>query len=259
MTKENREIIREFVVQRLKSGDKSIRIDQNAMSDCGLREIEQEAVFYSALEILNEQLRNGNIFFDTRGGVRQYDYLPNVIITEQGKEAFNSDEIPVYDPDGYLTEINASIPDLDPVIYEYLKESVHSFNRDCIMSSAITLGVASEKMILLLFESLEKSLKDDTDKKMMAKAANRKIFDKHKSIETMLRAKNKILPKEIYENCDLYLSGLFHLIRLHRNEFGHPTGTQIEKSVIRVFLKCFGIYLKKLYDLKEFLDKNPLG
>ncbi|HOC93468.1 MAG TPA: hypothetical protein PKH33_14020 [bacterium] len=249
----------ELIIQSLKKGAKQIDIGFEQQRSYGIENIQQEEVYREALEILHNHSRNGIVNFKTIGPVTDYKMLPPIEITGIGKEYLETDEIPVYDPDEYLKEIQASVSNIDPIIFEYIKESIRAFNRECTMSSAIALGVASERMIQMLYESLKNAFKEPSDKKKLQKVEDQSIFKKHSALEDMLKEKIrlKLLPKELTENWDVYMSSLFHLMRLYRNEFGHPTGAKVEKSVVRVFLKSFGVYLIRLYSLKEYLDSMP--
>ena len=253
---ESKAKISELVMQSLKNDARQINLNHEQQRAFGIEGVQQEEIYKEALEILHHQYRNGLVIFEPTGMVTSHNILPPIQITGLGKEYLKCNEVPVYDPDEYLKEIQSSVSNIDPIIFEYLKESIRAFSRECTMSSAIALGIASEKMILLLYDSLGDALKEQSDKKELKDADGRLIFRKHHALMAMLNKKKKLLPDEIIENSDVYLSSLFHLMRLYRNELGHPSGTSVEKSVVRVFLKCFGIYLKRLYALKEFLDSK---
>ncbi|MCL2405318.1 MAG: hypothetical protein FWC92_07205, partial [Defluviitaleaceae bacterium] len=45
------------------------------------------------------------------------------------------------------------VPNVDDVIYMYAEESIYGYNNGRMLSATITIGVASEKAIMLLIEA----------------------------------------------------------------------------------------------------------
>ena len=97
-------------------------------------------------EIVNEWCRAGIIYFgkpdDPNAG------HPWLTITDFGKECIKSGNFLPYDPDGYVRELTSQVPALDGLTITYLRESIATYNSEHLLSSAITLGVASENIIL---------------------------------------------------------------------------------------------------------------
>jgi hypothetical protein len=258
---ETRSKIKEIIIEEMKKGIsqqsfRQIIIGQDKLREKGIDCGKAEEIYCIGWEIFHELYRNGVVDFEASGSVVDYNniYSPRLRVTNYGQEVLKEEGLPVYDPDGYIRVIKEEVPDIDPIILEYLKESITTFNRGCPMSAVISLGIASEKMVLLLYEALGNAL-GDSERKELDNVRNN-IFSKHKKMEELLEKKKKKMPEDIKNNYDVYLNAMFHLMRIHRNELGHPTGASVEKSVIQVFLKSFGIYLKWLYQLKEFLDKS---
>ena len=63
-----------------------------------------------------------------------------------------------YDPDGYIKSIKEKVPNVDEVILRYIAESAETLRKNCLLSSSIALGCASEKALLLVLEAYKDAL-----------------------------------------------------------------------------------------------------
>lgn len=185
--------------------------------------------------------------------------FPFVSITEYGKEVLESGQTLPYDPDGYLKKLKTEIPNLDPLIEMYLSESLQAYLKGLMFSSAVTLGVASEKAFLMLLEAFANALTNTPRRKRFQSLQNsmrtKKKFDQlKKEIMTIRRT----LPPELSDNLESQFDGIFNLIRVTRNDAGHPTGRQIERGVQYTHLQLFILYCKRIYGLIDYLNKNPI-
>lgn len=183
--------------------------------------------------------------------------LPFFHVTDYGKEAVKGGAASPYDPDGFLRRLAADVPALDPVILTYLTEALHTFRISCLLSSVIALGCASEKAFLLLVKSYGDALQGSAQAKFRKDTEGRLIkrqFDEFQSrLGGHLRAK---LPGDVEADLDVTLSGVFTLFRNLRNEAGHPTGRSVEREQTYANLLVFPSYLKKTYQVIEWLDAN---
>ncbi len=91
-------------------------------------------------------------FGDTNSGTPWYT------ITEFGKECIRNSNILPFDPDGYIGKIRQQIPNIDPIVLDYLHEAVACYGRQLLLSSTITLGTASEKCIILLIDTFAEAI-----------------------------------------------------------------------------------------------------
>lgn len=185
--------------------------------------------------------------------------LPWYHVSEYGKTIIGNNPPQPYDPDGYLARVKA-IPNIDDVILAYLEESLKAFRIHCLLSSVITLGCASEKAILLLIDACENSLANSTDKAHFIKKTDTiSIKRKHDEFQNILKTKIlNVLPYDIKENLDNYLTGLFSIIRTQRNDAGHPSGKVIQREHLYSYLVVFPAYLEKVYTLLDWLSNNSI-
>jgi hypothetical protein len=180
-------------------------------------------------------------------------------VTEYGREKIKGGLATPYDPDGYLKRLAASIPGLDDVILAYLEESIRTFRIGCLLSSTTTLGCASEKALILLFDAygdaLSGAMQDKYRKEIEGRPIKRKFDEFHKRLESHLMGK---LTGDLKEHLDIALIALSAVFREMRNDAGHPTGKAVVREQAYANLVVFPVYLKKVYDLIGWLKANPL-
>jgi hypothetical protein len=185
--------------------------------------------------------------------------FPFVSITEHGKRVLESGETLPYDPDGYLRRLKADIPSLDPIIEMYVTESLQAYLKGLMFSSAVTLGVASEQAFLILYGRFTNALVDPQIRsdfeELQDSIHTKQKFDKLKS---KLMAIRKTLPDALKDDLESQFDGTFNLIRVTRNDAGHPTGRKIQRDDAFVNLRLFVIYCKKIYGLIDYFGSHPI-
>jgi len=185
---------------------------------------------------------------------------PFLRLTAYGQRCIEEHQILPHDPEGYLTDFQRSVPSADPVIQEYLTEALQCFLRDLHRACAVMLGAASEKAILLLIESYAESIADP-NKKMQVKGQIEKapsIFRKYEAFEKGFANIKAKLPRQLAENADSLLRGIFDLIRNSRNDAGHPaSGILISRDSNYSHLRLFIPYCKRIYELILWFAANP--
>jgi hypothetical protein len=185
--------------------------------------------------------------------------FPFVSITEHGKKVLESGETLPYDPDGYLRKLKTDIPNLDPIIEMYVTESLQAYLKGLMFSSAVALGVASEQAFLLLLDTFTNAIKDPPTKSSFEKLQE-SIRTKHKfdQLKNKLMSIRGTLPRELSEDLESQFDGTFNMIRVTRNDAGHPTGRKIERDVAFVNLRLFIIYCKKIYGLIDYFGSHQI-
>jgi hypothetical protein len=185
--------------------------------------------------------------------------FPFVSITEHGKKILESGETLPYDPDGFLRKLKTDIPNLDPIVEMYVTESLQAYLKGLMFSSAVALGVASEQAFLLLLETFTNAIKDPSTKSSFEKLQDT-IRTKHKfdQLKNKLMGIRVTLPRELSEDLESQFDGIFNLIRVTRNDAGHPTGRKIERDVAFVNLRLFIVYCKKIYGLIDYFGSHPI-
>lgn len=149
------------------------------------------------------------------------------------------------DPDGYLERIRREIPDLDELVELYLTEALQSFNGRCYLATSVMLGVAAERAFLVMAASYAASSLAGAP--AMAKELS-KPRSNYFALWTEFRKRIEPVRQELPNGLGdaLTLDAIADLIRLTRNEVGHPTGRQIDEDTARVHLTIAPVYLRKM-------------
>jgi hypothetical protein len=162
------------------------------------------------------------------------------------------------DSDGYLDRIHREIPDLDNLAELYLTEALHSFDGRCYLAMSVMLGVAAERAFLVMAESYAAS-------SMAGAPAMARELAKPRSnyfaLWTEFRKRIEPIRQDLPDTLAdaLTLDAIADLIRLTRNEAGHPTGRKIDEDTARVHLTIAPMYLRKMQLLSAHCARMPGG
>ncbi len=173
-------------------------------------------------------------------------------ITPYGKHVLENTEDSPYDQFGYTRWLGTNAPQLEPPTVEYIREALSCFVRRLFRAAAVMLGVASENEILALIQLYSNTL-GDTNKKAFQKAMpQRNLNEKFDYLYSRLKQDEGTFPEEIPE-LDTWLRGIFQVIRLHRNDAGHPSDQRPSESDVSANLNLFRTYARYLSALKKHL------
>ncbi len=187
--------------------------------------------------------------------------LPWFHITEYGCKVLSSVEPQPYDPTGYLARLREKIVSPDATVMAYLAESLETFRKGNLVASTVMLGIAAERVFLLLCESLLNSLADATEKKNFANVLDHfpmkpKLDWVNGKIE---RVQNKRLPG-VPENAPIMLVAMYDLMRAQRNNLGHPREVPPQVRRVDAFanLQLFSPYYATAEEVRAFLAATAL-
>lgn len=188
--------------------------------------------------------------------------LPAIHVTEHGMESLKGAITP-YDPEGYLTDIITKVPAVDPIIVKYIAESAETLRRNCLLSSTITLGCASEKAFLLVIDAYRDGLSPAEQAKFAAAIDKARTIKrqhaefKTKWYEPKLRpALAKVQNSDWMTSLDDCMQFVFAYFRDVRNDAGHPTGIIFTREKVHSHLVIFPYYLRIMHDLIEWIEAN---
>lgn len=187
----------------------------------------------------------------------QWGY-PWLMLTDYGRKCIQEGSIISLDPEGYITTIKKELHNIDSIVIDYLSESVTAFSRNLILSSTITLGVASEQAMLILMESFAHYIQNSTQFKGIKDKLEGEdsIFRKYKVFKEALSQLPKNIRSNFAPNFDVHIDTLFNFIRLNRNETGHPLGGGRDRNIQSANLQAFKSYLVDIYKLIDFFSQN---
>lgn len=194
-------------------------------------------------------LADGLIYLDPAG---QGGATDNWVwkLSAVGRQAISGGSWEPRDPEGYLRRLRRAVPDLDPIVDRYVDEALRAFNARCFLAASVMLGVASERAFLQLAETVAVALDLDASK-LAAALANPRASQHSRFIELrkVLEPRRSQLPHDLADN--LTLDAVSDLLRITRNEAGHPTGSSVDEDTARTHLLIAGGYLKKMAELQR--------
>jgi hypothetical protein len=190
-------------------------------------------------------------------------YQPEVnflTLSTYGRSVINDTPPAPYDPDGYLRHLTSSLPALDPIVLVYVKESLYTFLRGNLFSSVVMLGVASEQLILLLIDSYLSAISNSERRGKARKKIgdDRPIFTQFEGLRREFEPIKGQLRRDVSASIDIELDGIFNLLRMARNDAGHPTGLTPEPSQVYAYLQVFVSYCKFVHKLMEHFRAHPV-
>lgn len=215
---------------------------------------QNQKILSTAREIVQD-LENIGFIYEGEGFHGSEAIYPRYTITEYGKEAILKDDWLPYDPDGYLKALKTKIPNIDDITLAYIGEAVSAYNHRHLLSATLTIGVASENLMLLLIEAYANWISDEKRKDSFRKRIEEKFISaQYKEFKKEFLGDVKSFSKDIQTNWETYLDGIFNFIRLNRNDAGHPTGKQFDAKVVYANLQVFSEYSQFIFRLHSELS-----
>lgn len=133
---------------------------------------------------------------------------------------------------------------------------VATYNNGNLLSSTITLGTASENLILVLIDSFINWLqKNNKNTNLIIRIKNKGIYLKFEELKKEIKVHKRDIPSDLKQEIDTYLDTIFNFIRVNRNSAGHPTGKKLNSNAIYANLQIFGEYSVSIYKLMDFFSK----
>lgn len=99
--------------------------------------------------------------------------LPFIRLTEYGRRCVQEQEVLPHDYGAYLSKIKATSTATDSIFLLYITEGVQAFNKGLYISTVVNLGIASERLTLLLMEAFESALQAEATKMKFKEAMNK--------------------------------------------------------------------------------------
>ncbi|MDD5026848.1 MAG: hypothetical protein PHH13_05795 [Candidatus Peribacteraceae bacterium] len=156
---------------------------------------------------------------------------PYICVTDYGQRCAQEGKRLPIDSEGFLEEMN--LDQVDDIIRLYIEEAVSSFSARNYLAAAAMAGGAMERAILVLTEEYEAKVpsgkKANYKTNVLSKEKIKTRFDKFlEFLET--NGIKKVLSHADQETLDSLLPAIVNLIRITRNDVGHPTGREIERD-----------------------------
>lgn len=181
-------------------------------------------------------------------------------LTEAGKAAASDQPFNPDDPSGFLAALVSSVPGMSDTVQTYAREALHAFNARLYFASAVMLGVASEAAFLELAHAFADALPSKEGKNLRAVLTDQKTnyLTKFTEFRKRLEPRKADLPENLGDGINLWLSAVLDLLRIYRNEAGHPKASRPSREDCFLNLRMFGPYLARMYRLKNRIQADGL-
>jgi hypothetical protein len=179
-------------------------------------------------------------------------------LSDAGLAAVHDSEVNPDNAGEYLSRLQRTVPNVSQVIMQYAREAVVAYTSRCYLASAVMIGGASEAAFLETPNSFGTWLPSGQNQKFLEIINNSRANFITKFIEFRKRIEplKSQLPDEMSDGMSLTLDSVLDLLRINRNDAGHPTGKIINRDDAFINLQMFIRYLQKLYQLKDYFDLN---
>ena len=170
--------------------------------------------------------------------------MPRFVLTDRGRALLEKGERSPHNPTRYMAAVKARAPQHDEVTLSYLDEAAEAWRCGLHRSSAVMLGCACERLVLLLAEAIAAN---DTlpGAGKIAQALQGRVFVSplFEEVRATLMQLKKKLPRRLGEALHRKLSAIFDHARSLRNQSGHPTGEEVSAEDAEAGLLLFpGFY-----------------
>ena len=187
--------------------------------------------------------------------------FPFFSITEYGEQVLAVDSPNPHDPTGYLGRLSERIANPDATVLAYLAESLAGLRRGIYISSTVMLGVAAERVFLLLCDSLADALAEENERDEFKRILDRYAMKpKLDWVHAKLARVQAQRPAGFPDNTSLMVNAIYDLIRNQRNELGHPRELppSLDREDVFVNLQIFPRYYETAETVRAFLADNSV-
>lgn len=216
--------------------------------DCGLTQ-------YSLMVMAWDWISRGLAYFDiSQPATSNWD----LELTERGIRYIDEEEENPYNDSIWYNSLIKKAPGLSDIEKQYAKEAIQAFVNELYLSCHVMIGVASESVIVRMARAMSQSSLIERRESLRNAVSNsrigiRELFNKMRP--ELENAKAKI-PGSLADNMPIWLDSMFDVIRVNRNEVGHPTGSSVGREESVMVLRCFVTYMSKACRLISCLEQD---
>jgi hypothetical protein len=184
-----------------------------------------------------------------------------LLLTDAGIAAAQDEAINPNNPGQYLERLKVMTPHVSDIVRQYAREAVISYNSQCYLASTVVLGVASEAAFLEMARAFGSWLSSEQGDRLLQIIENPRTsyINKFSEFRKRIEPQKPNMPQELSDGMSVTLDAVLDVLRTNRNDIGHPTGKQVARDDVAIYLGIFPRYLQKLYALKEFFETPSLS
>jgi len=75
-----------------------------------------------------------------------------------------------------------------------------------------------------------------------------------RKLVSLLQPHVRVMPPELREGLETHFQSIQEVIRVARNEAGHPTGELKDRQTVYVYLQLYAPFAAKAFDLDRYLS-----
>ncbi len=156
-----------------------------------------------------------------------------------------------HDTGSFMVMLKREVPDLSPEAAIYIDEAVAAFYAGCLLACCVMIGVAAEAEFLRLITA---AIANGTHgAKFSTVNKHQTIRRKITAFQDSLRPIMSSLPQDATEDLDTNFLSIQSVLRIARNEAGHPTGATPQRESVYVYLQLFVPFARQLMRLRRAL------
>jgi hypothetical protein len=156
-----------------------------------------------------------------------------------------------HDASSYIAMVRSEVPDISENSVEYLEETSSAFYAGCLLSASVMLGVAAEIEFLRLLKICSSS---PSHKERFHGIDNQKtILQKIIKFRHALGQIVGSLPQNAREGLEANFDAIQSVIRIARNDAGHPTSKIPDREQVYVYMQLFIPFARQVRLLREAL------
>jgi len=187
--------------------------------------------------------------------------LPWYHVTAYGRQVLAAGAGHPHDEDAYLNRVRTLVPAPDDTVMAYLAESVKTFRRGTPVAATVMLGIAAERVFLLVCDALVHATRDPAERTTFERLLDRfQMKPKLDWVHSKLLALQTRRPPGLPDNAALAVTAIYDFLRTQRNDLGHPRETPplVDREEAFVNLQIFPRYYQTAEALRQFFAANQV-
>jgi hypothetical protein len=187
--------------------------------------------------------------------------LPFFHVTEYGRTVLSAGPGHPHDPDGYIERLCRKVSAPDPTVMSYLAESLGTFRRGNLVASTVMLGIAAERVFLLLCESVRNATSDPGERKQFEDILNRfPMKPKLDWIVVKFQGGAVRALSGFPNNAHVATLAIYDLLRVQRNGLGHPQAAppSINRDDAFTNLQVFPRFYEVVESIRSILSNSAI-
>lgn len=189
--------------------------------------------------------------------------FPWLRITDYGQRFLQSRDAHPHEVERFLERMRNGSRPLDKTVEAYLSESLRTFRQNYVVASAVMLGIAAERVFILIAEALAAALSSQKEqaalRALLAKQPMKPKLDwVHRKLQDLDAQRPRL--QGLPESAPIMITAIYDLLRQQRNDLGHPRDTppSISRDPLEANLRVFASFYRVAEELRDFLANHSV-